>query len=152
MFKILAVLGVSLPLALAQSGTVTVRRTADSRSNHSGHHRRTGLHHGYGENGAFEFQNMMPGTWNVEADMFGFEPYKKDVDNRHDARQDRYRPFNCKRVQVARRREARLGAGAEVAAENQPQGPELIAEVPPEAPPQIPDRAIRTIPSPSPAR
>src|SRR5580698_7388446 len=80
MFKILAVLGVSLPLALAQSGTVvssgqpipgvTIRATMGERA----------LTTVTDENGAFVFQNMMPGTWSVEADMFGFEPLKKDVE------------------------------------------------------------------------
>ena len=77
MFKILAVLGVSLPLALAQSGTVmsggqpipgvTIRATMGERA----------LTTVTDENGAFQFQGMLPGTWNVEADMFGFEPLEE---------------------------------------------------------------------------
>src|SRR5580658_6657576 len=79
MFKILAVLGVSLPLAFAQSGTVTsggqpipgviVRATLGERA----------LTTATDENGAFQFTGMLPGTWSVEAEMFGFDPLKRDV-------------------------------------------------------------------------
>ena len=79
MFKVLAVLSVFLPLAYAQSGTVasggqpipgvSIRATMGERA----------LTTISDENGAFQFENMMPGTWTIEADMFGFEPLKKDV-------------------------------------------------------------------------
>src|ERR1700683_2553982 len=79
MLKILAVLGVSLTLALAQSGTVTsggqpipgvtIRATMGERA----------VTTVTDENGAFAFQDMLPGTWAVEADMCGLDPVKKDV-------------------------------------------------------------------------
>src|SRR5580704_9867953 len=79
MFKILALLGVSLPLALAQSGTVSsggqpipgviIRATMGERA----------LTTATDERGAFQFTGMLPGTWSVEADMFGFDPLKRDV-------------------------------------------------------------------------
>ena len=78
MLKVLAVLSVCLPLAWAQSGTVesggqpvpgvTIRATQGERA----------LSTISDDNGAFQFSGMMPGTWTVEADLFGFEHYKKD--------------------------------------------------------------------------
>ncbi len=78
MFKILAILSVSIPLALAQSGTVqsgsqpiprvTVRATLGERA----------ISTISDDNGAFQFQGMTPGTWTVEADMFGFDHFKRD--------------------------------------------------------------------------
>ncbi len=80
MLKFLVVLGVSLPVALAQSGTVTsagqpipgvaIRATQGERA----------ISTVSDANGAFEFQNLMPGTWTVEADMFGFDHFKKDFE------------------------------------------------------------------------
>ncbi len=82
--KIIALLGVYLPLALnqlamAQSGTVkaqgqaipgvTVKATMGERA----------LTTVTDENGAFQFTGMTPGTWVLEADMFGFDHLSKDV-------------------------------------------------------------------------
>lgn len=78
MRKVLALLGVCLPLAWAQSGTVessgqpvpgvVVRATEGERA----------LTTISDDSGAFQFSGMMPGTWTVEADMFGFDHFKKD--------------------------------------------------------------------------
>jgi hypothetical protein len=69
MYKILLVLGVSLPLALAQSGTVSsggtpipgviVRATMGERA----------LSTATDERGNFQFTGMLPGTWSIEADI-----------------------------------------------------------------------------------
>src|ERR1700685_2123177 len=84
MSKMIALLGVYLPLALnqlamAQSGTVkaqgqpipgvTVKATLGERA----------LVTVTDEDGAFKFTGMTPGTWTVEADMFGFDHFSKDV-------------------------------------------------------------------------
>lgn len=79
MFKILALLAVSLPVAFAQSGTVkagsqpipgaTVRATQGERS----------LVTLTDDNGAFRFDGMTPGAWVVEADMFGFDHVRREV-------------------------------------------------------------------------
>jgi len=83
-FKILVLLAVSLPLVFgqsvsAQTGTVkaggqpipgaSVRATQGERS----------LVTLTDENGAFRFDGMTPGAWVVEADMFGFEHLRRDV-------------------------------------------------------------------------
>src|SRR6185369_15455200 len=78
-FKILVLLAVSLPVVFAQSGTVkaggqpipgaSVRATQGERS----------LVTLTDENGAFRFDGMTPGAWVVEADMFGFEHLRRDV-------------------------------------------------------------------------
>src|SRR5689334_11941618 len=77
-------LAVSLPFSLAQTGTVssgtvkangqaipgaTVRATQGERS----------LVTLSDENGAFRFDGLTPGAWVVEADMFGFEHLRRDV-------------------------------------------------------------------------
>jgi hypothetical protein len=139
MFKILAVLGVSLPLALAQSGTVTsggqpipgviVRATMGERA----------LTTASDENGAFQFSNMLPGTWSVEAEMFGFDALKRDVTIGTDPVKIDL-TLQLAPVQVAPRGPEGRGGGRGGAAGrggNQPQPQELIAEVPPENP-QIP--------------
>ena len=79
MFKILVLLAVSLPFVFAQSGTVkagsqpipgaTVRATQGERS----------LVTLTDDNGAFRFDGMTPGAWVVEADMFGFDHLRRDV-------------------------------------------------------------------------
>ena len=84
MFKILVLLAVSLPFvfepsAFAQSGTVkagsqpvpgaTVRATQGERS----------LVTLTDDNGAFRFDGMTPGGWVIEADMFGFDHLRRDV-------------------------------------------------------------------------
>ena len=79
MFKILVLLAVSLPVLFAQSGTVkagsqpipgaTVRATQGERS----------LVTLTDDNGAFRFNGMTPGAWVVEADMFGFDHLRRDV-------------------------------------------------------------------------
>jgi len=83
-FKILVLLAVSLPFvfeatAFAQSGTVkagsqlvpgaTVRATQGERS----------LVTLTDDNGAFHFDGMTPGAWVVEADMFGFDHLRREV-------------------------------------------------------------------------
>lgn len=79
MFKILVLLAVSLPLVFAQSGTVkagaqpipgaTVRATQGERS----------LVTLTDDNGVFRFDGMTPGAWVVEADMFGFDHLRREV-------------------------------------------------------------------------
>jgi len=84
MSKMIALLGVYLPLALnqlamAQSGTVkaqgqaipgvTVKATMGERA----------LTTVTDDNGAFQFTGMTAGTWTVEADMFGFDHLSKAV-------------------------------------------------------------------------
>ncbi len=79
MFKILVVLAVSLPFVFAQSGTVkagsqpipgaTVRATQGERS----------LVTLTDDSGAFRFDGMTPGAWVVEADMFGFDHLRREV-------------------------------------------------------------------------
>ena len=84
MFKILVLLAVSLPFvfepsAFAQSGTVkagsqpipgaTVRATQGERS----------LVTLTDDNGAFRFDGMTPGAWVIEADMFGFDHLRREV-------------------------------------------------------------------------
>ena len=84
MLKILVLLAVSLPFvfepsAFAQSGTVkagsqpipgaTVRATQGERS----------LVTLTDDNGAFRFDGMTPGAWVVEADMFGFDHVRREV-------------------------------------------------------------------------
>ncbi|HEY2843468.1 MAG TPA: TonB-dependent receptor, partial [Bryobacteraceae bacterium] len=91
MFKILVLLAVSLPFVFSQSvsqpaatpaaetGTVkagnqpipgvTVRATQGERS----------LVTLTDDNGAFRFDGMTPGAWVVEADMFGFDHLRRDV-------------------------------------------------------------------------
>ncbi len=79
MFKILVLLAVSLPFVFAQSGTVkagsqpvpgaTVRATQGERS----------LVTLTDDNGAFRFDGMAPGAWVIEADMFGFDHLRRDV-------------------------------------------------------------------------
>ena len=79
MMKVLAVLGVCLPVAFAQSGTVhsgaqpvpgvTIRATQGERA----------LSTISDDNGAFQFSGMMPGMWSIEADLFGFDHFQKDV-------------------------------------------------------------------------
>jgi trimeric autotransporter adhesin len=132
MFKILAVLGVSLPLAMAQSGTVVsggqsipgviIRATMGERA----------LTTATDERGAFQFTGMLPGTWSVEADMFGFEPLKRDVVIGTDPVKIDLTLQLLTRVQVAPRGP---GGGGRGGTQNQQ---ELIAEVPPEIPPQAP--------------
>src|SRR6185369_17418077 len=78
-FKILVLLAVSLPVVFAQSGTVkagsqpipgaTVRATQGERS----------LVTLTDDNGAFRFNGMTPGAWVVEADMFGFDHVRREV-------------------------------------------------------------------------
>jgi len=78
-FKILVLLAVSLPFVFAQSGTVkagsqpipgaTVRATQGERS----------LVTLTDDNGAFRFDGMAPGAWVIEADMFGFDHLRRDV-------------------------------------------------------------------------
>ncbi len=80
MLKAFAVLSVCVPLAMAQSGTVhsgtqpipgvTVRATQGERA----------LSTITDDNGNFQFQGMMPGTWSIEADMFGFDHFKHDAE------------------------------------------------------------------------
>ena len=79
MFKILVLLAVSLPLVSAQSGTVkagsqpipgaTVRATQGERS----------LVTLTDDNGVFRFDGMTPGAWVVEADMFGFDHVRREI-------------------------------------------------------------------------
>ncbi len=79
MFKILVLLAVSLPVVFAQSGTVkagsqpipgaAVRATQGERS----------LVTLTDDNGAFRFDGMTPGAWVVEADMFGFDHVRREV-------------------------------------------------------------------------
>ena len=79
MFKILVLLAVSLPFVFAQSGTVkaggqpipgaTVRATQGERS----------LVTLTDDNGAFRFDGMTPGAWVIEADMFGFDHLRREV-------------------------------------------------------------------------
>src|SRR5579863_7691167 len=84
MSKMIALLGVCLSLAftqlaMAQSGTVkaqgqaipgvTVKATMGERA----------LTTVTDDDGAFQFTGMTPGTWTVEADMFGFDHFSKDV-------------------------------------------------------------------------
>ena len=79
MLKILVLLAVSLPFVFAQSGTIkaggqpipgaTVRATQGERS----------LVTLTDDNGAFRFDGMTPGAWVVEADMFGFDHLRRDV-------------------------------------------------------------------------
>jgi len=78
-FKILVLLAVSLPFVFAQSGTIkaggqpipgaTVRATQGERS----------LVTLTDDNGVFRLDGMTPGDWVVEADMFGFEHLRRDV-------------------------------------------------------------------------
>jgi len=78
-FKILVLLAVSLPVVFAQSGTVkagaqpipgaTVRATQGERS----------LVTLTDDNGVFRFDGMTPGAWVVEADMFGFDHLRREV-------------------------------------------------------------------------
>jgi hypothetical protein len=78
-FKILVLLAVSLPFVFAQSGTVkagsqpipgaTVRATQGDRS----------LVTLTDDNGAFHFDGMAPGAWVIEADMFGFDHLRREV-------------------------------------------------------------------------
>src|SRR5579863_237682 len=84
MSKIVALLGVYLPIALsqlamAQSGVVksqgqtipgvTVKATMGERA----------LTTITDENGGFQFTGLTPGTWTIEADMFGFDHLSKEV-------------------------------------------------------------------------
>ena len=79
MFKILVLLAVSLPFVFGQSGTVksagqpipgaTVRATQGERS----------LVTLTDDNGAFRFDGMTPGAWIIEADMFGFDHLRREV-------------------------------------------------------------------------
>src|SRR5580704_9828530 len=84
MSKMIALLGVFLPIALsqlamAQSGVVkaqgqtipgvTVKATMGERA----------LTTVTDENGGFQFTGLTPGTWTVEADMFGFDHLSKEV-------------------------------------------------------------------------
>ncbi len=79
MLKILVLLAVSLPFVFAQSGTVkaggqpipgaSVRATQGQRS----------LVTLTDANGVFRFNGMTPGAWVVEADMFGFDPLRREV-------------------------------------------------------------------------
>ena len=84
MFKILVLLAVSLPFVFSQavslqSGTVkagsqpipgaTVRATQGERS----------LVTLTDETGAFRFDGITPGAWVIEADMFGFDPLRREV-------------------------------------------------------------------------
>ena len=129
MYKILVVLGVSLPLAFAQSGTVTsggqpipgviVQATMGERA----------LTTATDERGAFQFTGMAPGTWSVEANMFGFDPLKRDVTIGTDPVKIDLTLQLQARVQVAPR-----GGGRG----NQNQDSGLVADLPPEAPPQLP--------------
>jgi trimeric autotransporter adhesin len=132
MHKILFVLGVSLPLALAQSGTVSsggtpipgviVRATMGERA----------LTTATDERGNFQFTGMLPGTWSVEADMFGFDPLKRDVMIGTDpVRIDLTLQLQAQ-VQITQRARGGGGRGAN------PAGEGLVAEVPPEPPPQLP--------------
>jgi hypothetical protein len=78
-FKILVLLAVSLPVVFAQSGTVkagsqpipgaSVRATQGERS----------LVTLTDDNGAFRFDGMTPGAWVIEADMFGFDHLRREV-------------------------------------------------------------------------
>ncbi len=135
MFKMLAVLGVSLPLAMAQSGTVVsggqpipgviIRATMGERA----------LTTATDENGAFQFTGMLPGTWSIEADMFGFDPIKRDVTiGTEPVKIDLMLQLQA-RAQVAAQPAGGRGGGR---GGNQNQQQELIAEVPPEIPPQAP--------------
>ena len=82
MFKILVLLAVSLPFVFAQSAQqersrraasrfpgATVRATQGERS----------LVTLTDDNGAFRFDGMTPGAWVIEADMFGFDHVRRDV-------------------------------------------------------------------------
>ena len=79
MLKILVLLAVSLPFVFAQSGTIkagsqpipgaTVRATQGERS----------LVTLTDDNGAFHFDGMAPGAWVIEADMFGFDHLRREV-------------------------------------------------------------------------
>ena len=79
MLKILVFLAVSLPFAFGQSGTVkaggqpipgvAVRATQGERS----------LVTLTDENGVFRFDGMTPGAWVVEADMFGFDHLRREL-------------------------------------------------------------------------
>ena len=85
MFKILVVLAVSLPFVLAQSGTVkaggqpipgaTVRATQVV----NGAPAQRSLVTLTDENGIFRLAGMTPGAWVVEADMFGFDHLRREV-------------------------------------------------------------------------
>jgi hypothetical protein len=78
-FKILVLLAVSLPVVFAQSGTVkaggqpipgaSVRATQGDRS----------LVTLTDDKGAFRFDGMTPGAWVIEADMFGFDHLRREV-------------------------------------------------------------------------
>jgi hypothetical protein len=78
-FKILVLLAVSLPVVFAQSGTVkagsqpipgvSVRATQGERS----------LVTLTDDNGVFRFDGMTPGAWVIEADMFGFDHQRREV-------------------------------------------------------------------------
>jgi len=142
MFKILAVLGVSLPLAFGQSGTVTsagqpipgviVRATMGERL----------LTTATDETGAFQFTGMMPGTWSVEAEMFGFDPLKRDVTIGETAVKIDLTLQLQAREQVAARGPAGgggRGGGRGGGGGNQNQQQDLVAEVPPEIPQQAPN-------------
>jgi hypothetical protein len=84
-FKILVLLAVSLPFVFAQSGTVkagsqpipgaTVRATQVV----NGAQAERSLVTLTDDNGAFRFDGMTAGAWVVEADMFGFDHLRRDV-------------------------------------------------------------------------
>jgi hypothetical protein len=79
MVKLLALMGVCLPLAFGQSGVVksegqvipgvTVKATQGDRV----------LLTVTDASGAFHFDKMTPGAWTVEADMFGFDHLRREV-------------------------------------------------------------------------
>lgn len=146
MLKFLAILGVSLPVALAQSGTVTsggqpipgvaIRATQGERA----------ITTVSDANGAFEFQNMTPGTWTVEADMFGFNHFKKDFEiGTSPVKIDISLQLGTVQITQAApargpggRGEGRGGRGGQGNQANEAiAAPDLLAEAPPEVNPQI---------------
>ncbi|HEY4362675.1 MAG TPA: carboxypeptidase regulatory-like domain-containing protein [Bryobacteraceae bacterium] len=143
MKKILAVLGVCLPLAFGQSGTVTtggqpipgvtVKATQGERV----------LTTVTDDDGTFQFQNMAPGAWTVEADMFGFEHMRKDTQIAATPTKIDLTLQLQARVEIApaapaggARGGGRGGQGAGGGRGGQGQGnaqqPDLVAEAPPE--------------------
>ena len=134
MFKILVLLAVSLPFVFAQSGTVkaggqpipgaTVRATQGQRS----------LVTLTDANGAFRFNGMTPGAWVVEADMFGFDHLRREVQVTATPDQSRsHSPVVCPRSNARASRAAGAQRRSETSAapnfpEAQPDAATAVAE------------------------
>ncbi len=150
MKKLLAVLGVCLPLAFGQSGTVTVGGQPIPGVTVKATQGERVLTTVTDDDGSFQFQNMAAGTWTVEADMFGFDHVRKDTEIAATPTKIDLALQMQARVEVAPAAPAaggrgggRGGPGGGRGGQGQanPQQPDLAAEAPPEIVQVAPDTA-----------